>query len=111
MTNNKETEEKIRRKALEVYLSGKQRSGRGTEEGRKVLSKEDKEMFDSLTTPTSTKDLKIRGRKKGTKTPRQTFRCDEVLWRQFQKSCRSKESKSASEILRRFLYRYVHGGK
>lgn len=105
--NEKEIE--ARRKALEIFLSGKQRSGRGTEEETKELSEEDKKMLEGLTAPTSTKDLKVRGRKKGIITPRQTFRVDEVLWRQFKAACRRKAGKSASEVLREFIYRYTHG--
>jgi len=103
---------KARRKALETYLSGQKNpgsEGETWEEPRKGLRKKDREGIEALEVPTSTKGLKVRRRKKGVRTPRQTFRCDESLWRQFQKVCRRKESKSASEILRRFIYNYTHG--
>lgn len=100
---------KARRKAIEAFLSGKQVSGRGTEQEKRKLTKEEIEEMESLVSPVSTKELRIRGRKKGKVTPRQTFRIDEALWRQFVKATRKKESKSASEVLRRFIYRYVHG--
>jgi len=93
-------------KALESYLSGKQESGRGTEVGQKELSKEDIEMLKAA----STKDIKIKGRKKGKITPRQTVRIDEAMWKNFQAATRRKESKSASEVLREFIMRYI-GGK
>lgn len=102
-------EKRIRRKALETFLSGRQISGAGTEENQKALSEKEKKEIESLIIPIGTKDLRIRGRKKGIKTPRQTFRCDESLWKQFIAACRKKESKSASEILRRFISRYVRG--
>jgi len=98
-------ENEMKRKALEVFLSGRQISGRGTEEGQIKLSKEDKELLQSP----SVKDIKVRGKKRGKITPRQTFRIDESLWRRFQKKTRSKESKSASQVLREFIERYVGG--
>jgi len=100
-------DKEAKRKALETYLSGKQVSGRGTEVDQKELSEEELEL---LKLPVSTKDLKIRGRKKGTRTPRQTIRIDESLWKAFQVAARRKESKSASEVIRRFIRNYV-GGK
>lgn len=103
--------EEARRKALDVFLSGRQTSGRGTEEGKKTLTKEEQDKLEALKAPTSTKDLKVRGRKKGIKTPRQTFRCDEALWRRFKARCRSSEGLSASEVLRRFIQSYVGRGK
>ncbi len=103
---------KLRRKALENFLSG--RKNPGSEQNnwaipREKLTEEDKKVFESLAAPITSKDLKIRGRKKGIKTPRQTFRIDEALWRQFQKACRRKANKSASQVLREFIYRYTHG--
>lgn len=105
-------EKKIKNKVLEVFLSGKKNPSkdRPWEESRKDLTFEEVQEIESLRVPTSTKDLKIRGRKKGIKTPRQTFRVDESLWRQFKSATRKKEGKSASEILRRFIYNYVHRG-
>jgi len=99
-----------KRKAVEIFISGKKNPGKEEpwEEPRKPLSKEERDKMESLVAPTSTKGLKVRGRKIGKVTPRQTFRCDESLWRSFQKATRKKESKSASEILRRFIYSYVH---
>lgn len=108
--SEEEKRKEAARKALDIYLSGKQTSGRGTEIDQKELSKEEKDILLELTAPVSTKDLKVRGRQKGVKTPRQTFRIDESLWRSFQKKCRSKESKSASQVLREFISRYTHGG-
>lgn len=99
------------RKAVETFLSGKQISGKDTEKGMKTLSKEEIIKMEVLALPISTKDLKIRGRKKGIKTPRQTFRCDESLWRRFQASTRKRESKSASEVLRRLIQNYIGRGK
>lgn len=101
-------DQETRDKALKRYLSGKQISGRGTEIDQSELSEEEIESLKGL--PTSTKDMKIRGRKKGTVTPRQTIRIDESLWKAFQAACRRKEGKSASEIVRRFIQGYV-GGK
>jgi len=98
-------QEEIRRKALEVFLSGRQVSGRGTEVGQKQLTEEE---IEALEVPITTKDLRIRGRKKGKRTPRQTFRLDEVLWRQFVKKAR-KRGKTASQVLREFIFRYVKG--
>jgi len=106
MTDEKEIE--ARRKALEVFLSGKQTSGRGTEQEQKELSEADKKEMETMDGQT-TKDLKIRGRRRGTTTPRQTFRIDEALWKQFQAAARRKESKSGSEVLREFIYRYTRG--
>lgn len=101
--------EQLRRKAVEIFLSGRQISGRGTEEGQKQLSEKEMGELESLVTPVSTKELRIRGRKKGKVTPRQTFRIDEALWKQFIKATRKKEGRSASEVLREFIYKYVHG--
>jgi len=103
--------DKIRKKALETFLSGRKNPGAKNtwEQPRDVVSEEEKEEMEALQAPISTKDLKIRGRKKGKVTPRQTIRIDEALWRQFLKKARSKEGKSGSEIIRRFIYKYVHG--
>jgi len=100
---------KTRRKALETFLSGKQTSGKGTEKGRDTPAKEEvkKMKEEALAAPTAPKGLKIRGRKKGVRTPRQTFRIDETIWKRFQAATRKKESLSASEVLRRFIHRYV----
>ena len=86
-------EDEATRKAIETYLSGKQVSGRGTEEDQKVLSETDTEFLRA-------------NRKKGSFTPRQTFRIDESLWKAFQEAC-TKKGKSASEVLRDFIKRTV----
>lgn len=102
-------EEDVKRKAVESFLSG--RKNPGSEETwvqpRTSPTKDELRKMEGLAAPVSTKDLKIRGRKKGTKTPRQTIRIDEALWISFQKACRRKESKSASEVVREFIQRYT----
>lgn len=98
--------EKIRRKALEVFLSGKQVSGRGTEVDQKELSKEDLEELKIFLLPITTREMKLRSREEGSVTPRQTFRCDEALWKRFQEVAR-KKGKTASEVLRDFIFNYV----
>jgi len=103
-------EKELKRKALEVYLSGRKNPGRedlGWEQPRKKLSEEDQKAIENLQVPTTTKDLKIRGRKKGIITPRQTVRIDESLWKQFIRKARA-DGRNASEVLRDFIYKYVH---
>jgi len=105
-----EKKKEIYRKALEIFLSGRKNPATEKiwEKAMSQLTDEEFTELESLVADITTEGLRERGRKRGIKTPRQTFRCDEADWKEFIRKAKARGS-TASEEIRKFIKRNIEG--